>query len=171
MAVGPSLCQTPRVGVGKMSTNTKQRRRRLKGLFVSPSAQLRFYFPYLLITTISSFGILITYWKISSLLRIGMESFRPEQNELVTLLSETSQWMLFLCIANFFTVAIVSYIVSVITSHKIFGAAFAIQRHVAGMRHGDFETQLSLRQGDEFQDIAEELNGLAKSLDRLKSAG
>lgn len=51
-------------------------------------------------------------------------------------------------------------------SHRIFGPSVPIRRHIAKLIEGDYTTRITLRQKDEFKDVAEDLNRLAERLQK-----
>ena len=61
-------------------------------------------------------------------------------------------------------VAIAQATISILWSRRVFGPAVPILNHVRRLREGQFDSKITLRRHDEFQEIADELNALAKEL-------
>jgi len=55
-------------------------------------------------------------------------------------------------------------------THKMVGPTIAFRRLIGDMQSGRFNTRIKLRKGDAFNEVAEDLNKLAETLDR-KSRG
>lgn len=70
---------------------------------------------------------------------------------------------------DIFTVFMICYfmilfISCVIFSHKYFGPIIAFKRHSIALKDGSYSSRIRLRPGDEFGDLANELNQLAEHL-------
>lgn len=61
-------------------------------------------------------------------------------------------------------VAIAQTYVSLAWSRRVFGPEVPFLNHLKRLNEGDYTSRVHLRQGDEFQDIATELNRLAEKL-------
>ena len=53
----------------------------------------------------------------------------------------------------------------IIFSHRYFGPIVAFKRHSVALKDGSYSSRIKLRKGDEFNDLAHELNDLAQSLE------
>jgi signal transduction histidine kinase len=58
----------------------------------------------------------------------------------------------------------VSLAVSVFFTHKMVGPTIAFRRHIQSLKAGNYEVRVKLRHGDSFQEVADDLNDLAKEL-------
>ena len=52
----------------------------------------------------------------------------------------------------------------IVFSHRIFGPTVPIRRHIQNLISGKYDSRIHLRWGDEFKDIAKDLNHLAEAL-------
>jgi len=135
-------------------------RRRAINLRVRPGLQLRLPFVVLAIT-----GVFVMLFAAhmdqayGKLISIGIE-----QPWLRTLIAEQSHDFLVVSCAigaGYVTavlVACLSY------GHRMLGPIVPIMRQIEGMKNGDYVSQISLRDGDPFADVARELNELASIL-------
>jgi HAMP domain-containing protein len=57
-----------------------------------------------------------------------------------------------------------------ILSHRIFGPSVPIRRMIRELNEGNYSTRISLRKYDEFKELAADLNQLAETLEKHKSA-
>jgi signal transduction histidine kinase len=55
-------------------------------------------------------------------------------------------------------ITLLVFVIFIFFTHKIAGPLFKLKNHLSGIREGNAITQLSFRNGDYFQDVAEEVN-------------
>lgn len=65
---------------------------------------------------------------------------------------------------GFFAFTVIGICLATLYSHRIFGAAFAINQHLDRLLQGDYEKSLTLRAHDQLQETADKLNELTKKL-------
>ncbi len=76
----------------------------------------------------------------------------------------------FLHIVPMMTVLVLAYYwLGIVVSHRIVGPAYRLIQTMKELNSGDFSIRAHLRQGDGLKDVANELNGLADSLEARKT--
>lgn len=132
-----------------------------KYFFVQKRLQLK----YILVAVVSSLlaalltgGMYALYWSIANKVIIGenpaMWSTYREANVVAG------------CILALWLVLVT--IVSLITSHKIFGPLGKIQNYIKRVGEGNFEERITLRKGDDLIPLAEALNEMVENLKRTQ---
>ncbi len=58
--------------------------------------------------------------------------------------------------------------VSVFFTHRLVGPTYAFRRHIQELKNGNYGSRVVLRKGDAFQEVAEDLNDLAVTLDQVR---
>lgn len=79
----------------------------------------------------------------------------------------TTQFHMMLCWLAVVTVAYLGLIISLSISctHKLIGPTIAFRRHIRSLIEERFNSRVTLRKGDAFAEVAEELNTLAALLE------
>lgn len=63
---------------------------------------------------------------------------------------------------------LVNLALSVYLTHKLVGPTIAFRRHIRALAAGDYQARTSLRAGDAFGEVADELNALSAKLNDLQ---
>ena len=134
--------------------------RRAVNLRFRPGLQLRL--PLIVVVLTTAFGALFavhTEQAYGTLIRIGID--QPELRALVA-----DQGVDFLVVSLAIAAA---YVLSILVacladSHRALGPIVAFRQHLEGMKNGDFVSRLSLRAGEPFNDVADDLNELSSIL-------
>ncbi len=58
--------------------------------------------------------------------------------------------------------------VSIFFTHRLVGPTYAFRRHIRELKNGNYGSRVVLRKGDAFQEVAEDLNDLAVTLDQVR---
>jgi signal transduction histidine kinase len=53
-------------------------------------------------------------------------------------------------------------------SHRIWGPVIPLRRQINDLKNGNYQARIQLRPGDEFVELAEDLNALAHSLEKSR---
>jgi len=74
------------------------------------------------------------------------------------------------------TAALVGYVLTVVTlcvvyAHRLIGPTVAFRRHLEALKNGDYSSRVHIRDGDAFEEMAEDLNELAAILAEAKGEG
>jgi sensor histidine kinase YesM len=147
---------------------SEKERRRLK--WINPKFQWRYAFLFVsvgLLVSISLAGVIWFYADqvLRNLISIGLSLTHPlylhTQKQMVHLL------MAVLAIVVFFVG--VSFVMGIYVSHRIVGPLYAIKRSLESLRRGETAAaRISLREDDEFRDIAEVVNGMVDDMEKRK---
>jgi len=73
---------------------------------------------------------------------------------------------LFLLLLGVYTVLMV--VLVTVYTHRMIGPTFPIMRHIKALKNGLYSHRVKLRRHDCFQELANELNSLAESLEKRK---
>jgi hypothetical protein len=85
--------------------------------------------------------------------------------------SPQTQRLLFALTLQGFLNLIVSFTLGIIISHRTFGPIIIpIRRHIENLISGNYTSRVKLRKSDHFQDLAEQLNKLAETLESKAGA-
>lgn len=143
-----------------------QKRRRFYRVFSDFSARLRLFVPYL--------GFMAAWWLI--ILAIGALFHHSLTHVLnpdgtvsaqdLAKLHKLGQHMMDILIVGIGVTTALCFAFWLQFSHGVFGPMVQIRRHINRMREGDYQSQIRLRAGDEFKNVADALNELAKSLQK-----
>lgn len=58
--------------------------------------------------------------------------------------------------------------VSIFFTHRLVGPTYAFRRHIRELKNGNYASRVVLRKGDAFQEVAEDLNDLAVSMEQMR---
>lgn len=143
--------------------------RRLKNLLIAPSRQFRFAFIAIGIGLVTFFGFFgFQLWLLSVLLT-SVSTYIPPNSELNQLLGDslTWSWVAFALVAAIFST--LTLIATFVISHRLYGPAYAMRKHIEALKRGEFTHRTHLRKQDEFKDLAKELNELSEVLEARES--
>ena len=136
----------------------QQHRRKWKNLLIAPKEQLRtgaalFFVGFGLMSTL--FGVVLS--NLSTSLADGTTTLEDAR---ITL------WIAYgIFCTGFFCSALYQ---AVRITHRYLGPMVAIRRQLKAMREGNFSERMKLREGDEFTDVADDLNALAEKLEKTR---
>jgi signal transduction histidine kinase len=63
---------------------------------------------------------------------------------------------------------LITVAVSIFFTHRLVGPTYAFRRHIRELKNGNYGSRVVLRKGDAFQEVAEDLNDLAVTLDQVR---
>lgn len=141
-------------------------KRKISGLISHPAIQFKFVLLFILFSgfllAATSYFLYINFFRFFELLL----EFNPIKEDLQVLLSEkiseTFQNLLIGLVFYFFGVTFLT----IYFSHKIVGPTKAFRRHIHNLSSGEYKSRVNLRKFDAFQELADDLNQLAKKLDK-----
>ena len=140
--------------------------RRLKNFFIAPEKQFKLAIWAVALGLLFFFGFFgFQLWMFSALIA-SLSSLIPESSlNLEQMVADSVHWtwIVFGVGSVFFTLILTG--VTTVVSHRIYGPAYAIRKHLAAIAHGDYAYRTHLRKRDEFKDIAEDLNQLSERLE------
>ena len=88
----------------------------------------------------------------------------PVDPSTIESLAASIDWSTALIIGSASVVAVLQAVVTVVWSRRVFGPEIPLLNHVKNLNAGDYASRVTLRQHDEFQALARELNALAIKL-------
>jgi signal transduction histidine kinase len=141
-----------------------ENRRRLKYFLIEPRAQLKLYYLFLGLSGLSFIIIELIYWDIAHLIKKFMVEMDISDAKYIPLFTEMSNHLMVISVTGIVVVAIASFVCSVISTHKIFGPMVHINSHIDKLCDMNFDDKIVLRTGDEFREVAENLNRLTSIL-------
>lgn len=136
-------------------------RRKISNFSVDPKAQLRFAKPFAILVFASFGAINLIFWRISGV-RDSMSS--NASSEMLAVLNDIMGQLVLMCSLGMALIGLLTLLLWIVYSHRIFGPQVPIRRQVANLMKGDYDYKISLRKNDEFKELAEELNSLAEHL-------
>lgn len=142
-----------------------QELRTSKGLWVKPKAQL-------LLCSALSLGFVAMAVLVAVIL-FSFEGYLSRMRVANQIDMETSilisSWVFFY-MRIVFTLAVFFAVCGVVTgiflSHRVYGPMVPIRAHIARLINGDYSSRVHTRSGDEFKELAADLNSLAETLSR-----
>lgn len=146
----------------------KQNRRSKLGVLIDPQHQLRFSF-YLIGGGVTALMLICLYLLIN-LERTIQDILTRGQVETVVseaLIDQVGQAELQVTVVSLLLMAL-AIAIGVKLSHRIYGPIVQIRKHVQRLKDGDYSSRIHLRDHDHFNELAEELNELAQSLQQQK---
>jgi methyl-accepting chemotaxis protein len=144
----------------------KDNRRKASNVTVDPKAQLRFAQPFAILLVASLATINLLFWQVFSS-RGAMSSSAPPE-AIAYLNNAMGQAVMFSSI-GMFVIGVLTLILWLVYSHRIFGPMVPIRRQVEALKSGNFDFKINLRKNDEFKELADELNQLAEHLKKAKA--
>lgn len=138
-------------------------RRKLSNLVIDRGALFRLSIPFFIMALVSIGVVFAIRLKVM----IGLESTELhgiENLDAINALHELQGSVTAIGIYGLILLTCVCLGLWVVFSHRIFGPTVPIRRHIQNLRAGDYSSRIHLRNGDEFRDLAEELNQLAEAL-------
>lgn len=135
----------------------------MSNVIVDPQALLRLSIPYFALLLVCTGTIVIIHRKILFLLQTAMAS-SSDSNPTIAVLSSVMDIVTSTGVWGLGLFGMVCLIAWVIYSHRIFGPTVPIKRHLDNLINGRYDSRITLRPGDEFKDIADQLNVLAERL-------
>lgn len=143
-----------------------QNQRKLQGMVTHPNIQLKFVFIFFILSSallvLTAYFLYINFFRFFELLI----ELHPIKEDLQMLLEEkVSETFVSLCIGlgvYFFGIGFLMLYLS----HKVVGPTIAFKRHIANLITGNTSSRVKLRKFDAFQELADDLNTLAKKMEQ-----
>lgn len=136
-------------------------RRKVSNFTIDPMAQLRFAKPFGILILVSFATINLIFWKVLNV-RVAAEA--AASTDAIVILNNMMSQLVLWASAGMAVIGLLTLILWIIYSHRIFGPLVPIRRQVQNLIKGDYDFQIKLRKNDELKELAEELNALAVSL-------
>jgi HAMP domain-containing protein len=136
-------------------------RRKISNFSIDPKAQLRFAQPFAILILASFTTINFIFWEVFST-RSTMSSSAPP--EVLAVLNGIMGQLVLMSSLGMALIGLLTLVLWIVYSHRIFGPQVPIRRQVANLMKGDYDYKINLRKNDEFKDLADDLNKLAEHL-------
>ncbi|MFK7823558.1 MAG: hypothetical protein AB8G05_05345 [Oligoflexales bacterium] len=139
--------------------------RRLRNYLLQPLLQVKLgLYSIILALCFSSVIILIVYLNMKDFadIVVVLTEHESEIRELFFEYAAISQWWISFFVLGFL---LSNIIISVTYTHKLVGPTIAFKNQLERLRSGDFSQKVSIRKGDAFMEIANELNLLTEILE------
>ncbi|MFH1612124.1 MAG: methyl-accepting chemotaxis protein [bacterium] len=144
----------------------KQTQYKRKQIFVDKNSQLRFVsiiLFLLLINMIVGWTVYYTIWDIISNKVISQSN---ENRAFFSFIFDLTNSML---IIRGIFLFILTILISIYISHKIFGPVYRIKKTINDIGHGDLSKKIKLRKFDELKDLVEVINQMIQNQNELVS--
>ena len=102
-------------------------------------------------------------WMFTSLI-MSLAPLIPETSNVGEMIAESLFWSRVIFGVGIVMFTFVVTAITVVISHRIYGPAYAIRKHLAALARGEYDYRTHLRKGDEFKDLAQDLNSLSETL-------
>lgn len=142
------------------------KKRRLRNYLVRPRQQVRIMFVVL------SFGILSITFVTGYFMYYNVTlvaEMRQREPIAAVLLGNFISPMFQKIIAGQILLWVISVVVGLVITHRIYGPLVPILRHIRRLNSGDYASRVHLRGKDEMGELAEALNELAATLEKKRS--
>lgn len=136
-------------------------RRKISGIVVDQAALLRFSIPFL-VSIVAN--LVIMKWINSQIFKEINFEMNSESEANVAALGRVLETATTTQMWGIAAVSLLSFLLWVIYSHRIFGPTVPILKQIENLRSGKYDSQIKLRDRDELKDIADALNKLTEAL-------
>jgi HAMP domain-containing protein len=138
-------------------------RRSLPKTLINSRAQFRSAIPFFILLIAAVALFIFNYWQIANALTQETAS-APEDIARLSAFSDIAARAMMNSLIGIVVMSLLSLILWLIYSHRIFGPTVPIRRHIDLLCQGNYDSQITLRKTDEFHDIADDLNRLTSVL-------
>ena len=138
--------------------------RLLKNWLLQPLLQIRLGIYSIILAAIFSLAIgFILYFSLGDFSEIVL-ALTDSESEVMALFESylaSTRWWIAIIVTGYF---ITTLSVSIVFTHRLVGPTVAFRNHIVKLRDGDYEGRITLRKGDAFWEVADELNKLTEVL-------
>jgi methyl-accepting chemotaxis protein len=141
-------------------------KRKLSNFLLQPLLQVRLGLYSIVLSIIFGLGVFtiiyVNFYKFYDLV-LELTDLRAEVNEILkSYIQGALGWLLF----AFFAYFLVTVAISIFFTHRLVGPTYAFRRHIKELARGNYRSRVTLRKGDAFSEVADDLNELAQSLEQ-----
>jgi len=134
-----------------------------RNLLIKPKAQMKFLLLLSLGFLILAVLAVVTMAGFGSYLQTLQDTHQIDTQTVILVASYVDSHLRVVAgVAGVFAVLGVAF--GVMLTHRIYGPVVQIRGHLLKMNNGDYSGRIKLRQDDDFQDLADDLNSLTESL-------
>jgi methyl-accepting chemotaxis protein len=138
----------------------------IPNIMVDSRALMRASIPFLILILSNAFIMILGNWRLSQLHEEMIVANPEGAVQLMRFTSDVVQPVFTALI----TCSILSLLVWLFFSHRIFGPIVSIRRRINALANGDYQSRIRLRANDEFKEVAVDLNKLAEVLAKSKTS-
>lgn len=146
-------------------------KRKLSNFLLQPLLQIRLGLYAILLSLAFCVAIVSTFY-------VNLYRFYDLVLELTDLRDEVSeilqgyiQGLAFWMVVILVIYLLITVAVSIFFTHKLVGPTYAFRRHIKELARGNYQSRIVLRKHDAFQEVADELNELAATLEANRRRG
>ena len=144
-------------------------KRKLKNLLLSPQLQTTLGIYSIILSFIFAGSVIgIIYYNFSDLIRsiLVLTDAPDEVRDIMrSYWMESQLYVYFAC--GMYVLLMVT--LTVWYTHRLIGPSIAFKRHILSLAEGKYKSRTSLRKGDAFEEVAQALNLLSKTLEEQKT--
>jgi methyl-accepting chemotaxis protein len=146
----------------KREDNFKERRRSRRIYLIKRKSQTQFIVRFCLLVIAGAliFGAITYLMSISTV----TTSFRNSRLRITSTADFILPALLLSSLVSVVLVGIATIVVTLFTSHKIFGPLYRLEKDVSKVAEGNLKVRFSLRQKDEMKDLVARLNEMIQAL-------
>lgn len=154
-----------------MAANSNSQKRQLRNFLISPGSQLKIAFGIILFGLLTIVGSVVYFLYSMNTIFENLASMYQMDLDIVTSLKQSllSTGVLTAGLGAIFTLVTLAFIV--VLTHRIIGPAVPIRRMILELQNGNYAVRGKLRERDEYKEVMEALNDLAKSLEKAHGTG
>ena len=143
-------------------------KRKLSNFMLQPLLQIRLGLYSIILSLVFCLGLVaifyINFYKFYDLV-LELTDLREEVTDILqSYLRGLIGWVAIGTSVYFF----ITVGISIFFTHRLVGPTYAFRRHIREIKNGNYGSRVVLRKGDAFQEVAEDLNDLAVSLEQLR---
>lgn len=140
--------------------------RKFSNFLLQPLLQVRLGLYAIVLSIVFGLGVFtiiyVNFYKFYDLV-LELTDLREEVTEILKgQIQDMVIWLLLALFAYF----IVTVGISIFFTHRLIGPTYAFRRHIKELSRGNYKSRVTLRKGDAFTEVADDLNELAQKLDR-----
>lgn len=149
-------------GVRGMSAS----KRKFSNFLLQPLLQVRLGLYTILLSIVFGIGVFaIIYVNFKNFYELVLE-LTDLREEVTQILNTYIQGAVVWLVLALFVYFVITVGVSIFFTHKLIGPTYAFRRHIKELARGNYKSRVTLRKGDAFTEVADDLNELAVKLEQ-----
>lgn len=146
-------------------------KRKLSNFLLQPLLQIRLGLYSIILSLVFCLSLVgmfyVNFYRFYDLV-LELTDLRDEVTEILQSYLHGMIGWLVIGTSIYFTITVV---ISIFFTHRLVGPTYAFRRHIREIKNGNYSSRVVLRKGDAFQEVAEDLNELAMTLEQLRRRG
>ena len=149
-------------------SNQNNTSRKVRNFLLNPSIQLAFALNIIVLSVFFVIGVaFVIYFQLGDLIQNILNIADFDTKTLVALQGDWDKTLIWLGLFMSSFIILLT-ILCVLYTHRLIGPTVAFKRHIDALKAGNYGSRVNLRDGDAFEDVAQKLNELAKTLEDTK---